>query len=129
MYNIYGGIFTITACLGLVTGVFEAAFKIINYTQFPIRMFLHLISIPIGVYLRSLNELAETSGVKEQTILLLSFCAITVGSVGIIIGTLELATIPVRNELFTRMVIYATCLVAGMSISPFEPQKKVVKPK
>lgn len=124
MYNIYGGIFTITACLGLVTGVFEAAFKIINHAQFPIRMFLHLLSIPVGVYLMSLKELAESSGVKEQTILLLSFCAITVGSVGIVIGTLELATIPVRNELFTRMVIYAICLFAGISISPFEPQKK-----
>jgi hypothetical protein len=107
-------------------GVFEAAFRHMDY-QFMIRMILHFIFIPIGVYLTSLKEHKENDSVVEKTFSLISFCLITVGSVGLNIAILELSNIiiPTKDHshmehIDKRMIIYGTCMVIGLVLQPFK---------
>lgn len=125
IFNYFGTAFILISCFGLIAGVFEAAFRLINY-QFPIRMALHFVFIPIGVYLKSLDEnVLESENIREQTISLVAFCLVSVGSIGLNIGILELANIIVDSRIYTRMFLYAMCMGIGLFIHPFKMKQEI----
>jgi len=125
----FGAFFVLVAYIGIVIGVFELAFNQIDILVI-IRLVLHLICIPIGGWLEGsqLENSQESLSLHDNNRILLSFCFITIGTIGIIIGTIELgifrSTGINMNSLGNRMIIYFITMFFGIYISPFKhPQK------
>ncbi|MBX9636520.1 MAG: hypothetical protein K2Q45_03105 [Nitrosomonas sp.] len=115
----YGRILLAKSCVGLVIGTFELAFERV-YGQVILRMLLHMISIPVAVYLLSLTQLFPLSTVYEQSKALLILCIFSVGVIGISIGTLELGLITMKPNLINRMTLYAIFMFAALPVLPLK---------
>lgn len=116
--KVYGEAFLIQACVGLVIGTFELAFKRI-YNQVIFRMFLHLLSVPFGLLLNNYKGVALTQQLSllHQTMNVLSICILSVGCIGTFIGIIELG-FPIEEDLLRRMSIYACFCFVGLCFLP-----------
>lgn len=121
--SLAGYSFTAQACAGLVIGTFELAFER-TYNQVMFRMLLHLVCIPLGVYLLSLDTLLPTSNVYSQSKALLSCCIFMVGCIGMLIGIVEIGLIPMSSKLFNRLLIYLACTVLSLPFLPVVASQK-----
>ena len=112
--SFFGFAFLVVSVTGLVIGIFELAFNNHSDTLF-IRMALHVVFIPMGAYISKLQTVPNVFNLSVQAITLemFSLAGIIVGCIGLLLGSVELAFIPVSSYLIKRLAIYTVCLTLG----------------
>lgn len=114
----YGFALSIVSVAGLVIGTFELAFNRL-YGQVIFRMILHVMCIPLSVYLSNLNTVTQTSTtVSRQSVSVLSIALLTVGCIGLSIAITELGLVPATSALIDRMLIYVLCIAVAIQFLP-----------
>lgn len=125
----FGDAFVFISCVGLISGTFELAFERQKYmpdqcTPIPTRMVIHLLGVCVGAYIQML-QLHVTPGdppltVNRYIVMLLSMCLLTVGTIGLVVGSMEMGVISVSLAFWTRIAMYATCLIVGLYLCPYK---------
>jgi len=120
--------FILIACVGLVVGTFELAFKH-NTQQVVGRMILHALSIPIGATFGMVQDRpdAEITTVLSYCRLLVVFCLLTVGTIGLCVASVELGVIPWSENIVQRIAIYGAAIVLSIVLSPLSFSVQVKK--
>jgi len=120
LIHLYGYSFLISGSVSLVLAVFQYAFKTSLYNIIT-RIFFNILFIPIGVFLL---EIEQVDVKKSPTLLSFTICALSIGSIGLIIGMIELVFISKQDALIERLSLYCTCLVVALGgLKYFHHQK------
>lgn len=101
-----------TSFIGLGLAVFQLAF-LVAPLQIMTRAVLQILLLQIG------SELVMCDRATNHSMrLLLTTCAIVTGTIGLVIGNLELSSIEWNAHLMARMGLYLLLLIGGNLLSP-----------
>jgi len=126
---ILGLVGTVSLVLESFETIFSTAMRVGNLVG--LRMLLHAAFIPVAarLYLSASNKPVNLNNTIELTRLALTTVAIVVGTIGMCVGTFELAGVQdVRHLVYNRMPYYVLALLVGIYFSPFQPTQALAAP-